>query len=297
MHTVSVDGVSYVREPFTGVWTRDDEGSSEVVDPSELLDDGGIPDDLAYEGIHVFDGEEMHRFGGMSYSHELMSGMTDGLQETGSARISYWIGVDDPLLRRMYAEARDAGEPGDAVTLELLLYDYGEEFGIEAPVVAGPMEPVEPVVPPLAGGLGCDEQLQSLLRDRPVDGAQGVNSLALLVGDQSPNCGPGHWNPVAVDSPRAATGCFGKPEDDEQTGPAVGGVPVPPGLRASGGVPVTGRDGADNLLVHWSDSPGERPSDGAACWLYVRETDSFSSGGAPSPEPGPDSSVNTPDSP
>ena len=83
-------------------------------------------------------------------------------------------------------------------------------------------------------------------------------------------CGEG-WRPVAVD-PGPWNSCFGAPG---ARGSAVGGAGIPPGLMVGDSARrLSGRDSSNNILVYWSGSVGERPADGAACWLFdssVRE--------------------------
>ena len=58
------------------------------------------------------------------------------------------------------------------------------------------------------------------------------------------------------------------------------GAGVPPGLMVGDSARrLSGRDSSNNILVYWSASVGERPSDGAACWLFDSSVREWFSGG------------------
>lgn len=62
---------------------------------------------------------------------------------------------------------------------------------------------------------------------------------------------------------------------------SVGDNVVPADLRLKNNLKFaprrsSGRDGDNNIIVYWSTDADERPSDGAACWMYVNRPGGWS---------------------
>ena len=60
----------------------------------------------------------------------------------------------------------------------------------------------------------------------------------------------------------------------------IGGLQVPPGLErfVSHAGPRSGRDGENNIIVYFHGHQDNRPSDGAACWMYVHRLGNWITG-------------------
>ena len=128
----------------------------------------------------------------------------------------------------------------------------------------------------------CDQ----LLRNQMVF-QRGANTSARMQEtvrhiSQRDECGPQTWNPVVDDTNRIGSqGCWtSESQTERQNSPKVGNLDVPGSLfqgqdLTSKVADLSGRDGDNNVIIYWSSRPGERPSDRAACWMYVSRLNSW----------------------
>ena len=136
-------------------------------------------------------------------------------------------------------------------------------------------------------GFNCDATLrQQLVFQRGASTADNLNEIISQLQATRQECPTDVWNPTVNDTEGAAAGaCFtaaeiaplvlssGYTPVPAITNAQVGDQKVPRGLRAQnnddGNIRATsGRDSDNNIIVYWADDTAERPSDGAACWLY-----------------------------
>ena len=123
---------SWITNPFTGRWEREDIDVSQFFAPGEGVTalmraiDGG-----AVTGAQTIDGVEAYLVEADVPSESLT--LFGDAREGETIRLKAWIGIDDPLVHRIEAVGGIvAGEPDDLVR-RLTLTDFGESFGIEAP--------------------------------------------------------------------------------------------------------------------------------------------------------------------
>ena len=141
-------------------------------------------------------------------------------------------------------------------------------------------------------GVDCDAVLRGqLVFQRGASDAGRMNMVVREVQVKRVECAPVVWNPFVDDNgysvvvgrgtPSMAGACFSTPP--ELGGEAkVGDLLVPRGLRRQNDLslearPNSGRDSENNIIVYWGDGV-RRPSDEAACWLYVDRLGIWSSG-------------------
>ena len=129
--------------------------------------------------------------------------------------------------------------------------------------------PVEP-----RGGFDCDGLLKEQLifqRNASDDGR--MQFVISRIQSQRSECAPESWSPVVRTRPGYAHDCLDAVDSN------VGDVPVPEGLRTSGGAVknTSSRDGNNNIIVYWT-APEDRyaeatglPAAGAICWLYISD--------------------------
>ena len=132
----------------------------------------------------------------------------------------------------------------------------------------------------------CDRLLRSQLVFMPnAYNADRMNEVIQEIQTLVGNCIAELWNPVVDDATATiATGCHGSASLPPYTNPPVAGIgnlTVPEGLY-TGADPAkdtvrdtSGRDPDNNILVYWSDTPGQTPADGAKCWLYISHLNSW----------------------
>ena len=145
-------------------------------------------------------------------------------------------------------------------------------------------------------GFDCDATLrQQLVFQRGASTADNMNEIIAQLQATRSECPTDVWNPEAEATggntataanntwTGAATGCWGSTPVLAAGAPdmKVGDQKVPRGLRIQNNdsnAPrnASGRDADNNIVVHWSVTPANRPSDGAACWLYVSRLRSWS---------------------
>ena len=133
------------------------------------------------------------------------------------------------------------------------------------------------------GGVSVSENLSSscdgMFRSRLVaDGsAHDAESMRRLVSDIQATvdeCGVFLWSPRVVDlaATQHSNDCFGGRPRNTSSSLSIGGQQVPRSFRSTGGLPPisrdSGRDEVGNILVYFSNSLAERPSDNSACWFY-----------------------------
>ena len=156
------------------------------------------------------------------------------------------------------------------------------------------IEPVGGVALGSDVGLNCDAVLRSQMVFQR--GASTEANMAVVIRQiqaQRQECPPDVWNPqvddggyqataavpddpltTGVDESRPATdGCFGTGTGNQGVNAKIGASVVPRSLRDgnedAGAVRNTsGRDSDNNIVVYWGNA-NFRPSDSAACWLYV----------------------------
>ena len=136
----------------------------------------------------------------------------------------------------------------------------------------GPRVFVNMVIKPVGGvsietevGLNCDGILQNeLVFQRAASTASRMGVVISEIQSRHSECASDIWDPE-VDDGEGSEICT--VEEDEKF--AIGDWDVPKGLMSGDEPRVTsGRDSGNNILVYWSNDPGSRPSDGAACWLF-----------------------------
>ena len=145
-------------------------------------------------------------------------------------------------------------------------------------------------------GFDCDATLrQQLVFQRGASTAANMNELIAQLQATRTECPTDVWNPDAEDSVTSGTvltgwtGATGGEECWGATAIAAGGAAamqvgdqkIPRGLRvqnndANRPRANTGRDSDNNIIVYWSVTAANRPSDGAKCWLYVSRLRSWS---------------------
>ena len=144
----------------------------------------------------------------------------------------------------------------------------------------------ESVVAPSGGivyerdsGINCDGILREhLVANRQASDAARINFIIQRIQARFEDCTDLFWTPLARDDSGLIASCF-----DGSTGDSISGVAVPRGLKRGGStVSRSGRDARNNVIVHWTVSPGEGltglPSDGSVCWMYVSATGSWVEG-------------------
>ena len=194
------------------------------------------------------------------------------------SRVEYWVGAGDSLLRGVFVSL-GGGVPGtDFAALEagVRFSGYGSDVSIPVPEVV-PWAGSGPGPGPDVLSLTCDLTLRDELVFRADADTPGrMNYLVDGVRRSLPGeCREG-WYPVAVD-PGPWNSCFGAPGS---RGSVVVGAAVPSGLMVGDSARrLSGRDSSNNILVYWSASVGERPADGAACWLFDSSVREWFSGG------------------
>ena len=157
----------------------------------------------------------------------------------------------------------------------------------------GPRIITDMVIKPVGGvaieseiGLNCDGILRNqLVFQRGASTSDRMNVVIAQIQSQNEDCASDVWDPNVVDydSTAPATGqCFNSTAGQAFTGKAdaelwvVGDQFMAEGLlRKDNATPplyvprtTSGRDSDNNVIVYWAEEIGDRPSDGASCWLY-----------------------------
>ena len=133
----------------------------------------------------------------------------------------------------------------------------------------------EPSPTPQVHRSDCDQ----LLRDQLVfqtgaHTAARMNEVIRQIQAHRENCASHLWNPVAVNADtNHPASC---------AGPAMEtAIELPSGLSSADGKRTradSGRDPGNNIVVHWSSNPRERPTHGSTCWVYFSEWDLWMTG-------------------
>ena len=274
----------YFRDPSSGGWVGDGMDSPLLLYPRRLaLVAPSWSRFLEVRGRFALGADEVYRLSGEVPRSELaglLAGDGAGPAAAGGppSRVEYWVGAGDFLLRGVFASL-GGGVPGtDFAALEagVRFSGYGSDVSIPVPEVAPWVGAgAAPAVSVPSGA--CDLALREELVFRAdADTPERMNYLVEEVRRSLPGeCGVG-WSPLVVD-PGPWDSCFGSPG---ARGASVGGAGVPPGLMVGDSARrLSGRDSSNNILVYWSASLGERPSDGAACWLFDSSVREWFSGG------------------
>ena len=272
----------YFRDPSSGGWAGERVDSPLFLYPRRLaLPVPSWSQFLEVRGRFLLGPDEVYRLSGEVPRSELAGLLAgDGAAHAGGppSRVEYWVGAGDFLLRGVFASL-GGGVPGtDFAALEagVRFSGYGSDVSIPVPEVAPWVGAgAAPAVSVPSGA--CDLALREELVFRAdADTPERMNYLVEEVRRSLPGeCGVG-WSPLVVD-PGPWDSCFGSPG---ARGASVGGAGVPPGLMVGDSARrLSGRDSSNNILVYWSASLGERPSDGAACWLFDSSVREWFSGG------------------
>ena len=147
------------------------------------------------------------------------------------------------------------------------------------------IEPVGGVALGGEAGADCDQVLKNqLVFQRGASTAANMNVVIAQLQAQRDECTSETWNPVVDDKgyiPQTGTaalsGCFATADASKEVPPAIveiGDTRVPRSLHDENDLEKTvrktsGRDSNNNIIVYWGKSVAERPTDAAACWLYV----------------------------
>ena len=154
----------------------------------------------------------------------------------------------------------------------------GCAFIIPAVIGESVVAPVGGIVYEQDSGANCDGILREhLVANRQASDAARINFIIQWIQARFEDCTDLFWTPLVRDD-RDVTGCF-----DGTMENSISGVAVPRGLKRGGSaLSRSGRDARDNVIVHWTVSPGEGltglPSDGSICWMYVSATGSWVEG-------------------
>lgn len=148
----------------------------------------------------------------------------------------------------------------------------------------------ETVVEPVGGNIGgteagqnCDDVLRNqFVFQRNASTPSALQAVISVIQNQRVDqCSVDVWKPVVVGSGVAGITGTGCAAAAASAVPKVGTQTVPSGLvvettgggrRAATKYAVradSGRDRDNNIIVHWSATDGQKPTDDAKCWLYV----------------------------
>ena len=152
-----------------------------------------------------------------------------------------------------------------------------------AGVADGPEAEPELTQPDRTTIYSCDEILRSqLLVQRGASTATRMNQVIDQIQTQRGECPKDVWDPLVIDldtnADSPAGKCFsvtaGTLPAAAATMPMIGSQVIPTSLgKVASSTKYwvqkeSGRDSDNNILVYFSDSLSNRPSDGASCWLY-----------------------------
>ena len=147
----------------------------------------------------------------------------------------------------------------------------------------GSISPVGGVGIERAAAIKCDGIFRNRLTfQRGASTADRMNVLVSQIQSQQQECNPEVWNPVVIDLDTTAVSRAGKCFSDTagtlpeaaSTMPMIGSQAIPTSLGTEASATTyraqkeSGRDSENNILVYFSDTLSQRPSDGASCWLY-----------------------------
>ena len=144
MEMVSVDGDVYIRDPLSGEWSLDPGGDTIPGGMagallSGLPEDGGLPGSSLLVSMDTLDGKPVYRLSGEAGTG-LLAGMSRGdMLPAGSASVSYWVGAEDFLVRRVLLELGAAHALPDGSSMpvssrvDVRFSEYGRDVDIRAP--------------------------------------------------------------------------------------------------------------------------------------------------------------------
>jgi hypothetical protein len=153
---VTIGDDNYVTDPETGEWGLGGDTVTPLLDPDAFIGRGAIAEVRGLEmlGNETLEGVDVYHLAGA-----LTPDVIGEAGASGDMMVSYWIGVEDSLVRRIEANGDiglDAGEeslfgvPADSASLSMTLTfsDYGGPVTIEAPEVASAGVPPTPTPAP-----------------------------------------------------------------------------------------------------------------------------------------------------
>ena len=129
----------------------------------------------------------------------------------------------------------------------------------------------------------CDGIFRNqLVFQRGASTADRMNVLVSQIQSQHSDCNSEAWNPVVIDLDNTTGNPAGKCFSDTAgtlpaaaaTMPMIGSQVMPTSLGTVASATTywarktSGRDSENNILVYFSDTLSNRPSDGTSCWLY-----------------------------
>ena len=144
---IGIGDTLYTKDPETGEWDVSTGQDALFASPEEFVgvDTEGLSN-LVLIGEDVLDGSTVYVVEGTAAPGTLN-------EAQGETEVTYWVGVDDLLLRQIVAVGSvDSSEAGDSLlgdfgtgtstaSITLKLSDFGAEFSIEAPELTPTPEP------------------------------------------------------------------------------------------------------------------------------------------------------------
>ena len=113
----------------------------------------------------------------------------------------------------------------------------------------------------------CDDILKGrLLFQSEASDAASMQTDILAIQNEHGACAPHLWNPVVTDPTP------GDPETCLSWFDGIDPNTLPAGLLTKDGdqpTPKSGTHANNNVMVHWSQKPDERPTQGDRCWIYL----------------------------
>ena len=170
---------------------------------------------------------------------------------------------------------RMAQARGSLIGVVVGLVVIGGAFIIPGTISRFIIEPAGGIAVEPRVGFDCDSLLKTqLVFQRNATNPERMQFVISQIQSQRSECDSESWGPVVRVKRGHSRDCL-----DEDSNKKVGDVPVPEGLRTSGGVVknTSSRDGGNNIIVYWTGPVrlyGEAtrlPSDAAICWLYVSD--------------------------
>ena len=143
----------------------------------------------------------------------------------------------------------------------------------------------ETIVEPVGGNIGgteagqnCDDVLMNqFVFQRNASTPQALQAVISVIQNQRVDqCSVDLWKPVVAESNSAGNA----PAGGCPTKEVVGVQDVPSGLHGGASDETvrdkSGRDRDNNIIIHWSSTAGQKPTDNASCWLYVSRLSTWS---------------------
>ena len=151
----------------------------------------------------------------------------------------------------------------------------------------GPRILTDVVIKPVGGvameqdvGLNCDGVLKNqLIFQRAASTPSRMNVVISQIQNNQNECASDIWSPEVLDPPEnsqcwASTAADHPASGTDRDVQRVGEGDFPESLLTGSGATAkprlsSGRDDENNVIVYWSSSSDDRPSDQASCWLYL----------------------------